>query len=145
MIVARRAASAAVLLLAPAVALAQTVRVTPLGSKAEEFCAGDRALLFEDPTGVRILYDAGRTIRRLGDVHAILLSHVHVDHFDNAELAQDPDASSASCSGHFATIATPQSTTRGARGGEELGRDRPRGREHVPRLEERAPPQPAHS
>ena len=54
-------------------AQAQAVKITPLGSHAGEFCQNDRALLFEDPTGVRILYDAGRTVAgatdaRLGDV-----------------------------------------------------------------------------
>src|SRR5262245_16212815 len=38
------------------------VRVTPLGSHAGELCRNDRAMLFEDPTGVRILYDPGRTV-----------------------------------------------------------------------------------
>src|SRR5262245_65504767 len=38
-------------------ASAQTVKVTPLGSHTGELCQNDRALLFEDPTGVRILYD----------------------------------------------------------------------------------------
>ncbi len=33
------------------------VKVTPIGSHAGELCARDRAFLFEDPTGVRILYD----------------------------------------------------------------------------------------
>src|SRR3989475_10501711 len=63
---------------------AQTVRVTPLGAAAGEFLALDRALLFEDPTGVRILYDPGLTVSptdsRLGVVHAILVSHGHGDH-----------------------------------------------------------------
>ncbi|HEY3161514.1 MAG TPA: hypothetical protein VGJ78_21255, partial [Vicinamibacterales bacterium] len=60
------------------------VQVTALGSHAGELCRNDRALLFEDPTGVRILYDPGRTVdendARLGAVHAMLLSHVHNDH-----------------------------------------------------------------
>ncbi|MBI4477564.1 MAG: MBL fold metallo-hydrolase [Acidobacteria bacterium] len=60
------------------------VKVTPLGSHAGELCARDRAVLFEDPTGVRILYDPGfmvdDTDPRLGDVHVILLSHAHNDH-----------------------------------------------------------------
>src|SRR5580765_8010379 len=60
------------------------VKVTPLGSHSGELCAQDRALLFEDPTGVRILYDPGfttdETDSRLGDVHVILLSHPHPDH-----------------------------------------------------------------
>ena len=61
------------------------VKVTPLGSHQGEFCRSDRALMFEDPDGTRILYDAGRTVRgpedeRLGEVDAVLLSHVHGDH-----------------------------------------------------------------
>jgi glyoxylase-like metal-dependent hydrolase (beta-lactamase superfamily II) len=64
---------------------AQNVKVTPLGSHDGEFCARDRALVFEDPDGTRILYDAGRTVRgpddeRLGEIDAVLLSHVHGDH-----------------------------------------------------------------
>jgi L-ascorbate metabolism protein UlaG (beta-lactamase superfamily) len=67
-----------------------------------EFCAPDRALLFEDPTGVRILYDPGFTVaggkdRRLGDIHVILLSHAHSDHLGGLKLDQDPDAKTASC------------------------------------------------
>ena len=60
------------------------VKVTPLGSHSGELCVDDRALLFEDPTGVRILYDPGfttdETDPRLGDVHVMLLSHAHTDH-----------------------------------------------------------------
>lgn len=60
------------------------VKVTPIGSHAGELCARDRAFLFEDPTGVRILYDPGfmtdETDPRLGDVHVVLLSHAHNDH-----------------------------------------------------------------
>lgn len=62
----------------------QVVKVTALGSHPGEMCVDDRALLFEDPTGVRILYDPGFTTDesdpRLGDVHLVLLSHAHVDH-----------------------------------------------------------------
>lgn len=39
-----------------------SVKVTPLGSHAGEFCRSDRALIFEDPSGTRLLYDAGRTV-----------------------------------------------------------------------------------
>jgi L-ascorbate metabolism protein UlaG (beta-lactamase superfamily) len=72
-------------ILTPATAYAQAlVKVTPLGSHAGELCARDRALLFEDPTGARILYDPGfmvdETDPRLGDVHVILLTHAHSDH-----------------------------------------------------------------
>src|SRR4029079_9398966 len=50
--------AALVLLLAstPFSALAQNVKITPLGSHDGELCANDRATLFEDPTGVRLLY-----------------------------------------------------------------------------------------
>jgi hypothetical protein len=62
----------------------ELVKVTPLGSHAGEFCRDDRGFLFEDPTGVRILYDPGRPVdendARLGDVHVMLLSHAHTDH-----------------------------------------------------------------
>ena len=33
-----------------------TVKVTPLGTHAGELCNRDRAMIFEDPTGVRVLY-----------------------------------------------------------------------------------------
>ncbi|MCZ6874122.1 MAG: MBL fold metallo-hydrolase, partial [bacterium] len=64
---------------------AANVNITPLGSHAGEFCRFDRAFVFEDPDGTRILYDAGRTVRgaddpRLGKIDAVLLSHVHGDH-----------------------------------------------------------------
>jgi L-ascorbate metabolism protein UlaG (beta-lactamase superfamily) len=71
---------------------AQNVTITPLGAAAGEFCVGDRALLFEDPTGVRILIAPGRTVNGSGDgrlpnpsdpsggVHVLLIDHPHVDH-----------------------------------------------------------------
>lgn len=64
---------------------AGNVKITPLGSHDGEFCALDRAMIFEDPDGTRILYDAGRTVRgaddpRLGKIDGVLLSHVHADH-----------------------------------------------------------------
>ena len=43
-------------------AAAQTVKVTPLGGIDGEFCPQDRAIVFEDPNGMRILYDPGRTV-----------------------------------------------------------------------------------
>src|SRR5215467_5843739 len=71
-----------------------TVKITPLGARTGEFCARDRALIFEDPTGIRILYDPGVTVAggtdtRLGEVHAILVSHNHVDHIGYDRLRQD--------------------------------------------------------
>jgi L-ascorbate metabolism protein UlaG (beta-lactamase superfamily) len=70
-------------------ALAQTVKVTPLGGIDGEFCPQDRALVFEDPNGTRVLYDPGRTVAgatdpRLGKIDIILVSHMHGDHLGNA-------------------------------------------------------------
>jgi L-ascorbate metabolism protein UlaG (beta-lactamase superfamily) len=70
-------------------ALAQTVKVTPLGGIDGEFCPQDRALVFEDPNGTRILYDPGRTVAgaedpRLGKIDMILVTHMHGDHVGNA-------------------------------------------------------------
>ena len=67
------------------VVAADGVKVTPLGLVAGEFCKFDRALIFEDPDGTRILYDPGRTVAgpddpRLGEIDAILASHMHGDH-----------------------------------------------------------------
>ncbi|MSQ70781.1 MAG: MBL fold metallo-hydrolase [Betaproteobacteria bacterium] len=85
----------------------QTVKITPLGSHAGEFCATDRAMLFEDPTGVRLVYDVGASVAgagdpRLGDVHVILLSHAHGDHIGlnkaaglNAGVCAKPETVSA--------------------------------------------------
>ncbi|MBI4475491.1 MAG: MBL fold metallo-hydrolase [Acidobacteria bacterium] len=71
-------------------------------------CAGDRALLFEDPTGVRLLYDPGNTVAgatdaRLGEVHAVLVTHAHGDHLGGGSLNQDPNAPTASCGGAATT------------------------------------------
>src|SRR5215813_12274899 len=84
------------------IALGQNVKVTPIGQRTGEFCAQDRALLFEDPTGVRLLYDPGNTVAggndgRLGDIHVILISHAHGDHLGSAKLNQDPNSSTAIC------------------------------------------------
>ncbi|MFC4273881.1 MBL fold metallo-hydrolase [Achromobacter aloeverae] len=76
----------------PAVAASpdsRNVRVTPLGGIDGEFCPQDRALVFEDPNGTRILYDPGRTVAgagdpRLGKIDIILVSHMHGDHVGNA-------------------------------------------------------------
>jgi L-ascorbate metabolism protein UlaG (beta-lactamase superfamily) len=79
-------------------ALAQTVKVTPLGGIDGEFCPQDRALVFEDPNGTRILYDPGRTVAgptdpRLGKIDIILVSHMHGDHVGNAHT-KEPNAGS---------------------------------------------------
>ena len=86
-------------------AVAQTVKVTPLGGFDGEFCAQDRALVFEDPNGTRILYDPGRSVvgatdPRLGKIDIILVSHMHGDHLGdvhtkaiNAGTCDKPDTS----------------------------------------------------
>jgi L-ascorbate metabolism protein UlaG (beta-lactamase superfamily) len=83
----RIAAAVAALVAVPA--LAQNVKVTPLGSQAGELCPQDRALVFEDPNGTRILYDPGRTVAggndaRLGKIDVVLVTHMHGDHAGNA-------------------------------------------------------------
>ena len=100
--------------MAPQPGSTQTVKVTPLGSHDGEFCPADRALVFEDPDGTRILYDAGRTVRggndpRLGRIDAILLSHVHSDHL--GDLIQ-PAANAGQCAKpDFSVNVAPNSNT----------------------------------
>jgi L-ascorbate metabolism protein UlaG (beta-lactamase superfamily) len=79
------------LAMASATAYAQNVKITPLGSHAGELCGRDRATLFEDPTGVRLLYDAGHSTLgaddpRLGEIHGVLLSHAHGDHYGDQKM-----------------------------------------------------------
>jgi L-ascorbate metabolism protein UlaG (beta-lactamase superfamily) len=94
-------------------AWAQNVKVTPLGSHTGELCERDRATVFEDPTGVRILYDAGHSVTgaedpRLGDVHVVLLSHAHGDHMGDRKMrAQD----AGTCAAPETVSAAPHSTT----------------------------------
>ena len=95
-------------------AWAANVTITPLGSHDGEFCRLDRALVFEDPDGTRILYDAGRTVRgpddpRLGNIDAVLLSHVHGDHLGDKHA----DSANAGTCGKpaFSVNATPNSNS----------------------------------
>jgi len=95
------------------VASAQAVKITPLGSHAGELCFNDRALLFEDPTGVRILYDVGRTVAggadpRLGDVHVVLLTHAHGDHIGDTKAA---GLNAGTCDQPGTVSAAPNSNT----------------------------------
>ncbi|WP_372740627.1 MBL fold metallo-hydrolase, partial [Neptunomonas sp.] len=81
------------MLIGQAVAAAE-VKVTPLGSQHGEFCQLDRAMLFEDPDGTRILYDPGRTVAgaddpRLGKIDVILVSHMHGDHVGDKHIAKE--------------------------------------------------------
>lgn len=84
-------------------ALAQTVKVTPLGGIDGEFCALDRALVLEDPNGTRMLYDPGGTVAgpddpRLGKIDIILVSHMHGDHVGDRH-SKAPNAGSCGLSG----------------------------------------------
>ena len=72
-------------------AVAQNVKITPVGSHPGELCANDRAMIFEDPTGVRLLYDVAHNLTggddpRLGTIHLVLRSHMHGDHVGDLKL-----------------------------------------------------------
>jgi len=106
---------AALLLLGLAqVSFASTVKITPLGSHDGEFCRLDRALLFEDPNGTRLLYDAGRTVAgpedpRLGRVDVVLVSHLHGDHLGDRHI---PSANAGTCGKpETPVVATPASNS----------------------------------
>jgi len=90
-------------------AVAQTVKVTPLGGIDGEFCAQDRALVFEDPNGTRLLYDPGHTVAggedpRLGKIDVILVSHMHADHVGEARIKA---AGAGSCAKPELSVPTP--------------------------------------
>jgi len=102
-----------VLLVWVTVASGQNVKITPLGSHAGELCARDRATVFEDPTGVRILYDAGQSVTggddpRLGTIDVVLLSHAHGDHIGDQKLKA---AEAGTCDSPAVVSAAPSSTT----------------------------------
>ncbi|MCI3952000.1 MAG: metal-dependent hydrolase, partial [Burkholderiales bacterium] len=93
-------------------ALAQNVKITPIGSHPGELCANDRAMIFEDPTGVRLLYDPAHNVTggddpRLGTIHLVLLSHMHGDHVGHLKL-KAPGAGTCANSGR---VPAPNSTT----------------------------------
>jgi L-ascorbate metabolism protein UlaG (beta-lactamase superfamily) len=93
-------------------AMAQNVKITPIGSHPGELCANDRAIIFEDPTGVRVLYDPGPTVTggddpRLGTIHLVLLSHMHGDHVGNLKLRAPGEGTCA----NSARVPAPNSTT----------------------------------
>ena len=90
------------------------VKITPLGSHDGEFCPFDRALLFEDPNGTRLVYDVGRTVAggddpRLGKIDGVLLSHVHSDHLGDVHISE---INAGTCAQpEFSENATPSSNT----------------------------------
>ena len=70
-----------------------SVEITPLGSHDGEFCRFDRALIFEDPNGTRLVYDVVRTVvgsedERLGDIDVVLLSHVNGDDLGDRRITE---------------------------------------------------------
>jgi len=90
----------------------QTVKITPVGSHPGELCANDRAMIFEDPTGVRFLYDPAHNMTggddpRLGTIHLVLLSHVHGDHIGDQKLK----APGAGTCANSERVPAPNSTT----------------------------------
>ena len=96
---------------APAVQAAD-VKVTPLGAINGEFCPFDRAMIFEDPDGTRILYDAGRTVAgpddpRLGKIDALLVSHMHGDHAGDRRI---PAPNSGECGKPDVSVSTVPNT-----------------------------------
>jgi L-ascorbate metabolism protein UlaG (beta-lactamase superfamily) len=106
------ACAALALSLAAVPAFAQNVKITPIGSHPGELCANDRAMIFEDPTGVRILYDTAHNITggddaRLGAIHVVLLSHMHGDHVGDLKLKAPGEGTCA----NSARVPTPNSTT----------------------------------
>ena len=93
-------------------ALAQNVKITPVGSHPGELCANDRAMIFEDPTGVRLLYDPAHNLTggddpRLGTIHLVLLSHMHGDHVGDLKLKAPGEGTCA----NSARVPAPNSTT----------------------------------
>lgn len=95
-------------------AFPQTVKITPLGSHDGEFCSRDRAMLFEDPDGTRLLFDAGQTVAgpedpRLGKIDAVLLSGMHGDHIGDKRISKVGNGTCAEPQTEVATL--PDSNT----------------------------------
>jgi L-ascorbate metabolism protein UlaG (beta-lactamase superfamily) len=91
---------------------AAEVKVTPLGSHTGEFCRFDRALIFEDPDGTRVLYDAGRTVaggddHRLGKIDVLLVTHMHGDHAGDSRI---PKVDSGTCEKPDVSVKTVPNT-----------------------------------
>jgi L-ascorbate metabolism protein UlaG (beta-lactamase superfamily) len=108
----KTACAAIALSLAAFPALPHNVKITPIGSHPGELCANDRAIVFEDPTGVRFLYDPAHNVTggddpRLGTIHMVLLSHMHGDHVGDLKLK----APGAGTCANSERVPAPNSTT----------------------------------
>ncbi|MBX3664064.1 MAG: MBL fold metallo-hydrolase [Burkholderiales bacterium] len=108
----KTACAAIVIALAAFPVFAQNVKITPIGSHPGELCANDRAIVFEDPTGVRFLYDPAHNLTggddpRLGTIHLVLLSHMHGDHVGDQKLK----APGAGTCANSERVPAPNSTT----------------------------------
>ena len=95
------------------IAAAQNVKIIPLGSHDGELCNRDRAMILEDPSGVRILFDAGQSVTggddaRLGVVHVVLVSHAHGDHLGDQRLKA---VGAGTCGNPEIVSAAPNTTT----------------------------------
>ncbi len=96
-------AAAAVLMAGGTAAPAATknVKITPLGSHAGEMCRRDRAILFEDPDGTTLLFDAGQTVAGANDprlpakLDVVLVSSVHGDHQGSRRIKKPGDGTCA--------------------------------------------------
>ena len=92
---------------------AQNVKMMPLGTHNGELCNRDRAIILEDPTGVRLLYDPGQSVLggndpRLGTVHAVLVTHAHGDHMGDQRLTA---LESGTCNQPLLASAAPNTTS----------------------------------
>ncbi len=78
-----------------------TVKLTALGSHNGEMCRYDRAMLFQDPNGTTLLFDAGRTVAGPGDTRlpqtldVVLVSSVHGDHQGDRRIPKEGAGSCA--------------------------------------------------
>jgi hypothetical protein len=97
-------------------ATAQTVKLTTLGSHTGEMCGRDRAMLFEDPDGTTVLFDAGRTVMGADDprlpakLNVVLVSSVHGDHQGDRRI---PELNAGTCKKPKTNVKTVPNSSNG--------------------------------